>query len=66
MKVRFLQDYRGVLTGEVYYTKDSVADLPNGDVLVAAGRAEAVEEPKKEKPEPAAKKRGRPKKKASK
>lgn len=72
MKVRFLQDYRGYLTDEVFFTAGSEADLPNGSDLIEAGRAEAaVEEPApkeepKEEPKPAAKKRGRPKKKASK
>lgn len=47
MNVRFLVDYRGKLTDEVFFTAGSEADLPNGDALVAAGRAEAVE------PEPA-------------
>lgn len=42
MLIRFLQDYRGVLTDEEFYTFGTEADLPNGSDLVSAGRAEAV------------------------
>ncbi len=39
--VRFLQDYRGELTGEQYYTAGTVAAFPDGQAaaLVDAGRA---------------------------
>lgn len=65
-RVRFLQDYRGVLTGEVPYLKGQIAFehvYPDTDVgidvdgLLADGRVELVEpavEPKAE-PEPEAK-----------
>jgi len=43
MIVRFIVDYRGVLTDEEYYTAGTVADLPNGAALVRDGRAVAVE-----------------------
>lgn len=50
MKIRFLVDYRGVLTGEEYFLAGAVADgLENAEALVAEGRAEVVESP----PEPA-------------
>ena len=39
MNIRFLQDYRGVLTDEKFYRKGDIADLPNGQKLVDAGRA---------------------------
>lgn len=42
MLIRFLQDYRGVLTDEEFYAFGTEADLPNGSDLVSAGRAEAV------------------------
>jgi len=42
MKVRFLQDYRGVLTGEVFYQSGDEATLPDGDQLVKAGRAVVI------------------------
>ena len=40
--IRFLQDYRGVLTGEKYYLSGTVASLPDlaAGALVAAGRAD--------------------------
>lgn len=44
MNVRFLVDYRGKLTDEQFFEAGSVADLPNGDALVEAGRAEPVED----------------------
>lgn len=57
MKVRFLQDYRGVLTGERFYRKGDVVDVADADGLVAAGRAELVEPgPAPEKPKPAPRK----------
>lgn len=45
--VKFLQDYRGELTGEQYYTAGTVAAFPDGQAaaLVAAGRAEKSGEP---------------------
>lgn len=44
--VKFLQDYRGVLTEEQYYTAGAVASFPDGRAaaLVQAGRAERVTE----------------------
>lgn len=52
MKVRFLTNYRGVLTGEEFFQKGQEADLKDGQALVDAGRAEAV----KAAPKKAAKK----------
>lgn len=49
IKVRFLQDYRGVLSGEFFYSKDqvvSVDDYPmvlNIEGLSADGRIEIIE-----------------------
>ena len=51
MKVRFLADYRGVLTGEEYFPAGAVIDVDNATVLVKAGRAEYVEPPEQIKPE---------------
>jgi hypothetical protein len=60
--IRFLTDYRGVLTGEAFYRAGDVADLPTNDQLVKAGRAVHVEsEPT---PEPAPVKRTRTRTKA--
>jgi len=51
MKVRFLVDYRGVLTDEVYFLAGVVVDLERGEELVRAGRATPVEDfAKKEEP----------------
>jgi len=44
MKIRFLQDFRGKLTGEKFYPAGSVVELENSKQLVAAGRAEFVTE----------------------
>lgn len=52
MKIRFLQDYRGKLTGEFFYVAGTEIDLPNGQALVDAGRAEPVGVAKVE-PDPA-------------
>lgn len=46
MKIKFLQDYRGVLTNEEYYKKGDVADIAQASALIDAGRAEAVAKPK--------------------
>lgn len=48
-KIRFLVDYRGVLTGENYYQAGDVVEHHNAAALVAEGRAEYV---KAEKPAP--------------
>ena len=47
-EVMFLQDYRGVLTEERYYTKGTVASFPDkqASALIEAGRATAVVEKK--------------------
>jgi hypothetical protein len=45
MRVRFLSDYRGKLTGEQFYQAGDEADLETGPALVAAGRAEACAAP---------------------
>ena len=52
MKIKLLADYRGVLTGEQFYTAGE-HDLEEGtaSALVAAGRAEYIDAPE---PEPAA------------
>lgn len=42
-RVRFLVDYRGVLTSERFYQAGAVVELDNAPALVAAGRAEYVE-----------------------
>ena len=46
MKIKFLQDYRGVLTGERFYEEGTVIDLDeednqgiDGEALIEAGRA---------------------------
>jgi hypothetical protein len=51
MKINLLQDYRGVLTAEVYYLAGE-HDLPEGvaQALIDDGRAELVEEPEKPAP----------------
>jgi len=41
--IRFITDYRGVLSGEVYYQVGDIADLHRGAQLVADGRAVRVE-----------------------
>ncbi len=53
MKIHLYADYRGVLTGEVFYAAGE-HDLAEGTAvaLVAAGRAEYVDEPEPE-PTPA-------------
>lgn len=45
-KVRFLMDYRGKLTGEIFYTKGEVAEFEAGvaAALVEDKRAEYVNE----------------------
>jgi hypothetical protein len=42
MNIRFLQDYRGVLTDEAFYHKGDIVDLANGQALIDAGRAEKI------------------------
>lgn len=52
MKVRFLQDYRGKLTQEQYFTKGQEVEFEDGQAaaLIEAGRAVEVKaKPKKEK-----------------
>lgn len=46
-KVRFLQDYRGQYTGEVFYTTGTVAPFPFAvaSALVEDGRAEYIDPP---------------------
>ena len=43
--IRFLVDYRGVLTHERYYQAGDIAELDNATALVDEGRAEHVELP---------------------
>ncbi len=49
MKIKFLQDYRGVLTGEMYFEKGAVIDTSkkdhahiDGENLVKDSRAKKV------------------------
>lgn len=44
MEIKFLQDFRGRETNEMYYLKDTIVELPDhmADRLVADGRAEYV------------------------
>lgn len=46
MRVRFVTDYRGVLTAERLYPRDTVADLPaeTAEALVRDGRAVFIED----------------------
>jgi hypothetical protein len=65
MKVHLDSDYRGDLTGEVFYPAgvyEVGEELPTGhaDALVAAGRAVVVEEVKVDPPAPAPKPTTRP------
>lgn len=64
MKILLHADYRGVLTGERFYTagEHEVAD-DIGAALINAGRASIVAEPEPE-PEPAPKRKRRTRKKA--
>ena len=41
--IKFLTDYRGVLTDERFYEAGAVVELAKASVLVADGRAEFVE-----------------------
>jgi hypothetical protein len=41
-KIRFLSDYRGVLTDETFYHAGDVAELQAAAALVEAGRAEYI------------------------
>lgn len=52
MLVRFMVDYRGVLTGEVFYRAGEVValDEPVALALVRAGRAVSAEPPEPDKP----------------
>jgi hypothetical protein len=52
--IKFIEDYRGYLTGEKYFPAGTVAELDeaNANVLVARGYAVIIEE---EKPAPKAK-----------
>ena len=54
-KVKFLQDFRGVETGEVYYKKGDIGEVEDEwlERLVQDKRAVIVDEPKpKPKPKP--------------
>ncbi len=58
MNIKFLQDYRGVLTGERYFEKGAVVDLDDkenkgidGKALIRDGRAKAGGTVKKAKKE---------------
>ena len=58
MNIKFLQDYRGVLTGERYFEKDAVVDLDDkenkdidGKALIKDGRAKSGGTVKKAKQE---------------
>ncbi len=42
-KIRFVSDYRGVLTKERYYQAGDVVEITGAADLVAAGRAEFVD-----------------------
>lgn len=49
MKIKFLQDYRGILTSEMFFEKGTVLDLDDeenkgfdGKNLIEDGRAEKV------------------------
>ncbi len=42
-KIRFISDYRGVLTKEQYYQAGDVVEIANAASLVIAGRAEFVD-----------------------
>ena len=42
-KIRFVSDYRGVLTKERYYQTGDVVEIANAASLVIAGRAEFIE-----------------------
>lgn len=62
MRIKFLTDYRGVLTGEEFYRAGTVADL-HADIaraLVDAGRASSLpapaRRPAQDKPAPAKRK----------
>jgi hypothetical protein len=54
MLIRFLQDYRGKLTAELFYVKGEEVEIADGPALqlIEAGRAQAVEAkaPKPSKP----------------
>ncbi len=49
VKVRFLVDYRGILTKEQYFTAGAEVEFPEGiaEALVAEERAELVKPPVK-------------------
>jgi len=82
MKLKFLVDYRGILTREWYYEAGDVVEVSGdiqGQALVNAGRAEFVEEEVEPTPDaelamqhdppskkPGAKPRGRPRKRPAK
>ena len=60
--IEFLHDYRGHLTNEVFYAKDTrLKDHPNSSRLVDEGRARYVLPEKRTPP----KRKGRPRKKAA-
>lgn len=50
--IRFLRDYRGKATGEVFYKKDDLATVPDPQYCIDAGAAEAVEPKPAPKPKP--------------
>ena len=62
MKIQLLADYRGVLTGEVFYPAgEHDLDDKTAAALVAAGRAVLVDEPPAPEPAPPPARRGRKK-----
>ena len=71
IKVRFLTDYRGVLTREVFYTAGEVVEFDDvmAEDLLVAGRVERVvtePTPEPEVVEPKSKPKRKPKKKPKK
>ena len=52
MRIMFLRDYRGRLTAEQFYAAGEVADIPDGEAIVAEGAAQPTE-PEPTEPEPA-------------
>ena len=62
MKINLLSDYRGVLTGEVFYSAGQHdLDDKTAAALIAAGRAVLVDEPPAPKPASPSARRGRKK-----
>lgn len=48
MWIKFKQDYRGVLTGEIFYEAGTVINHENGAELVKQKRATKTSAPKKQ------------------